>query len=219
MSRTACTEPQHLCKGALYLTLYNTGLYDMDIEKFTFYLFHRTPRYKNKKMWTGQKCSVESRNLQSESPTVQSHSVTTQFSLIMVTWLDTVVWNRTKYALTRTWQLRNQCAAWSVCCRSHRHVRLKTQLLSCLLAVTNKTRAADADLHVMQTEYFHSYDTPQFSSILRFQSFSHRCCWIFKSYMRLRRGHWQLPTFRGIILSSSSGATWTDDDHTKRLLS
>ena len=61
----------------------------------------------------------------------------------MVTWQDTVVWNRTKYALTRTWQLRNQCATWSVCCRSHRPVRLKTQLHSCLLVVTNKARAAD----------------------------------------------------------------------------
>jgi hypothetical protein len=85
---------------------------------------------------------MESWNLQSESPTFQWHSVTSQFSLIMVTWQATVVWNRTKYALTRTWQLRNQCAMWSVCCKSHRHVRLKTQLLLCLLVVTNKTRAA-----------------------------------------------------------------------------
>ena len=60
------------------------------------------------------------------------------------------------------------------------------------------------DLHIMQAEYFHSHDTPQFSSILRFQSFSHRCCWIFKSCRRLRRGHCQLPTFRRIILPSSS---------------
>jgi hypothetical protein len=93
-------------------------------------------------MWKRQKYSVESWNLQSESPTFQSHSVTSQFSLIMLTWHDTVVWNRKKYASTLTWQLRNQCAMWSVCCRSHRHVRLKTQLLLCLLVVTNKTRAA-----------------------------------------------------------------------------
>jgi len=94
-------------------------------------------------MRTGQKYSVESRNLQPERPNFQSHSVTSQFSLIMVTSLDTVVWNRTNYALTWTWQLTNQCATWRVCCRSHRHVRLRTQLLSCLLALTNKTCAPD----------------------------------------------------------------------------
>lgn len=108
------------------------------------FTFSTALRVTKKNTWTGQKYSVESRNLQSERLTFQTHSVTSQFSLIMVTWLDTVVWNRTKYALTWTSELRNQCATWSVCCRSHTHVRLKTQLLSCLLAVTNKTCAADS---------------------------------------------------------------------------
>ena len=49
VSRTACTEPQCLYDDALYITLYNMGLYDAGTETFNFYLFHRTPRYKKKK--------------------------------------------------------------------------------------------------------------------------------------------------------------------------
>jgi len=51
VSRTACTEPQCLYDDALYITLYNMGLYDAGTETFNFYLFHRTPRYKKKKKY------------------------------------------------------------------------------------------------------------------------------------------------------------------------
>jgi len=49
-SLSVCTEPQCLYNGALYITLYNMGLYDVGTEKFTFYLFHCTPSYKKKHM-------------------------------------------------------------------------------------------------------------------------------------------------------------------------
>ena len=96
-SLSACTELQCLYRASVsvqslsvctmvHFTLpYTIWDFMTWAQKNLPFTFSTALRVTKKNTWTGQKYSVESRNLQSERLTFQTHSVTSQFSLIMVT--------------------------------------------------------------------------------------------------------------------------------------
>jgi hypothetical protein len=154
-----------------------SGLRDDDRENFFLLPFTSHPRLTHRQ---DRNVSLKLRTSNRGIYKFWSQSVASQFSLLVVTRVYTIVWNHVKFVLIRTWQLKSQRTACSACCRSHRHARLKTQMLSWFLTVMKATAAVAPRSQIMQSDYSHCDDIPQFSSTVRFQSFAQRWCWRFQ---------------------------------------